>query len=92
MKVGVLVIGKETGHNDRKNSDWYRVKIVVTVSPESPVLVGQVIDKFVDKSFYDDVEVDPTSLIELDVGLRNAYNPQYADLHLTVDLIEEGGE
>lgn len=93
MKVGVLIIGKETGHNDRKGTDWYRVKFVVTISSESPVLIGQVIDKFVDQGFYDSVVVDPTSIVEFDVVLRSAYNPQYADLHLTVDIVEdEGGE
>lgn len=94
MKVGVLIIGKETGHNDRKGTDWYRVKFVVTISPESPVLIGQVIDKFVEREFYDSVVVDATSMVELDVALRSAYNPQYADLHLSVDIVEDigGGE
>lgn len=95
MTIGVLVLGKDSGYSQKKGTDWYSLKYVITVAPESPILVGQVLNKFVEKELFDSTEVDPGKTIELDVTLRNAYNPQYADIHLNVDIVEdvqEGGK
>ena len=89
MNGTFLVVNKETGHNDKKNRDWFKVSLVCIASDDCPILVGKVLDKFCEEEFYADLAIDPTKAISLDFELRTAYNPAFADLHLSVNLVDD---
>lgn len=89
MKIGVYVVNKETGHNDKTGKNWFKVVMVCVVAPELPVLIGKPLDKFVTEEAFNQFKVEPTKLVELEVDVRQAYKPEYADLHLSVNLIDD---
>lgn len=86
MKITALVLGKEFIQRDRKD-DLFKVTIIPIVCDVLPVLVGKEIVRFVDSAFYNSLVVDPTTAVDFDVDVRKAYKPEYATLHLDVEVL-----
>lgn len=88
-KIGVYVVNKEEGISERTKKNWYKVTMVPVIAPEVPFLIGKTLNKYVSFDTYAGFEVNPTALLEVEVDIKNAYKPENADLHLSVNLVEE---
>lgn len=86
MQITALVVDKNI-LKGRKGNDLFKVTLVIIACAELPVLVGKSIEKFVESDFYNMVDVDATASIDFEVDVNKAYKPEYADLHLEVNVI-----
>lgn len=85
MKVTALVIGKESFNS--KGKDFFKVILVIIACSELKVLVGKTVEKLVESDIYNMLDVAPTTAIDFNIDLKQAYRPEYANLHLEVDLL-----
>lgn len=89
MRVGVVVIAKESfqirkGAKMGQNAYTASFSILET---DVPGLKGKLVKKYVEKDFYDSLEVTSRQIIDLEIDVKEAYNKEYADLHLDVEIL-----
>lgn len=85
MKVTALVVGKESFVSKGRN--YYKLVLVVIDCPTLEVLVGKTIEKLVELDIYNMVVKDAFSAVDFEIDLKQAYKPEYASLHLDVDIL-----
>lgn len=87
-KIDFLVLDKTSGTYKRDGQDkaYFRVKIVIIGCSDNPALVGQVLNKYVDKEVWDSYIPCPNQIVSASVDLKAENEPRYADVHLSIKL------
>lgn len=87
-KIDFLVLDKTSGTFKRNGLDnaYYRVKIVIIGCADNSALVGQVINKFVDKEVWDSYVPCPNQIVSASVDFKAENEPRYADIYLSLKL------
>ena len=88
MKMSVLILNKEVILT-KQNKELYKVTMTPIICEEFPVIVGKTLEKLVDVDFYASCQVNPLQPIELNVVIKPAFKPEYADLHLEVRMADD---
>lgn len=89
MRVGVVVIAKESFQirkGAKMGQDAYTASFSI-LETDVPGLKGKLVKKYVEKDFYYSLEVTSRQIIDLEIDIKEAYNKEYADLHLDVEIL-----